>query len=71
MTDPLDALRAPITPVDPDPIFAARLRERLRRALQPESGGDMTETTETAQTTEPTTAAEQVAEDDLAWPPPP
>jgi hypothetical protein len=26
MTDPLDSLRTPITPVDPDPGFAARLR---------------------------------------------
>ena len=26
MTDPLDALAAPIVPVDPDPAFAARLR---------------------------------------------
>lgn len=31
--DPLDALRAPITPVAPDPAFAAALRERLARAL--------------------------------------
>lgn len=28
--DPFDALRAPVTPVDPDPSFAARLRDRLR-----------------------------------------
>jgi predicted enzyme related to lactoylglutathione lyase len=33
MSDPLDALRTPVVPVDPDPAFAARLRERLRRAL--------------------------------------
>ncbi|HEX3814745.1 MAG TPA: VOC family protein [Mycobacteriales bacterium] len=33
MPDPLDALRAPITPADPDPTFATRLRERLVRAL--------------------------------------
>ena len=32
-TDPLDALRAPITPIAPDPLFAAALRERLVRAL--------------------------------------
>lgn len=31
--DPLDALRAPIVPVAPDPAFAARLRERLARTL--------------------------------------
>jgi uncharacterized glyoxalase superfamily protein PhnB len=43
MTDPLDALRSPITPVDPDPIFAARLRERLRAMLEPSRGGAVTE----------------------------
>lgn len=32
-TDPLDALRAPITPTAPDPGFAADLRARLVRAL--------------------------------------
>ena len=33
MTDPLDALRAPIRPADPDPGFARALRTRLERAL--------------------------------------
>ena len=33
MTDPLDALRTPVTPVDPDPRFAAELRGRLERAV--------------------------------------
>ncbi|PZS18453.1 MAG: hypothetical protein DLM57_06240 [Pseudonocardiales bacterium] len=33
MTDPLDALRSPIAPVDPDPEFAAALRERVLHAL--------------------------------------
>jgi len=33
MPDPFDALRAPVTPVEPDPAFAARLRARLERAL--------------------------------------
>jgi predicted enzyme related to lactoylglutathione lyase len=32
-TDPLDVLRAPSTPLAPDPAFAADLRERLVRAL--------------------------------------
>jgi uncharacterized glyoxalase superfamily protein PhnB len=44
MTDPLEALRLPITPVDPDPIFARRLRARLRHALLEEPGGKMPET---------------------------
>ena len=33
MTDPFDALREPVVPVDPDPEFAARLRDRLTRAV--------------------------------------
>src|SRR3954470_9624752 len=33
MTDPFLGLRRPIQPVDPDPAFAASLRDRLRRAL--------------------------------------
>jgi predicted enzyme related to lactoylglutathione lyase len=33
MTDPFTVLRAPVTPADPDPAFAARLRDRLARAL--------------------------------------
>lgn len=33
MTGPFEALRAPVTPADPDPAFAARLRARLERAL--------------------------------------
>lgn len=42
--DPLDALRAPVTPVDPDPGFAEALRTRLRRALL-DPRGDPTMTT--------------------------
>jgi uncharacterized glyoxalase superfamily protein PhnB len=33
MTDPFEALREPVTPVDPDPGFAGRLRERLTREV--------------------------------------
>lgn len=33
MTDPFDALREPAVPAAPDPAFAARLRERLTRAV--------------------------------------
>lgn len=36
MADPLDVLFAPSSPVAPDPAFAARLRARVVRALQPE-----------------------------------
>lgn len=45
MTDPLDALRSPAEPVDPDPTFAELLRERLRRAVLEPVGATMTETT--------------------------
>ena len=31
--DPFDALREPVTPLDPDPVFAADLRSRLVRAI--------------------------------------
>ncbi|SFN29796.1 Uncharacterized conserved protein PhnB, glyoxalase superfamily [Actinomadura madurae] len=45
MTDPLEALRTPVVPVDPYPAFAARLRERLRRALLQPTGDTMTTST--------------------------
>ena len=34
VTDPLDALRTPVVPVAPDPVFASRLRRRLAQQLQ-------------------------------------
>jgi uncharacterized protein len=33
MSDPFEALRRPIRPTDPDPVFAARLRRRVERSL--------------------------------------
>ena len=36
-SDPLDALRGPVIPLAPDPMFAATLRNRLRAALAPTS----------------------------------
>ncbi len=46
MTDPrrdaFEALRMPITPVDPDPRFAAELRARLEHAVLQTTGDDMT-----------------------------
>jgi uncharacterized glyoxalase superfamily protein PhnB len=60
MTDPLDALRSPVEPVDPDPNFAERLRAELRQAVLNPLGATMTETvTETA----------PAAEQDDAWGP--
>jgi len=58
VTDPFDVLREPVTPVDPDPDFAARLRDRLARAVLGQPGGEMT-----TQLNKDTTAREQ------AWPP--
>jgi uncharacterized glyoxalase superfamily protein PhnB len=46
VTDPFAALRAPDVPLDPDPVFAARLRARLERALAlPRGVAPMTTTT--------------------------
>jgi uncharacterized glyoxalase superfamily protein PhnB len=57
VTDPLDALRADgPTPADPDPVFAARLRQRLARALDLDQGADMTTETTTDTATGPDTA---------------
>ncbi|SFP88521.1 Uncharacterized conserved protein PhnB, glyoxalase superfamily [Amycolatopsis arida] len=44
MTDPLEALRRPHHPIEPDPEFAATLRERLRREILTKGGADMTTT---------------------------
>jgi uncharacterized glyoxalase superfamily protein PhnB/catechol 2,3-dioxygenase-like lactoylglutathione lyase family enzyme len=57
--DPFDALREPVTPVDPDPGFARRLRQRLTREVFASSpGGIMSQQT----------VASQV-EREPAWPP--
>jgi uncharacterized glyoxalase superfamily protein PhnB len=40
MTDPFEALRQPVLPAEPDPAFAARLRDRLTRAVLTPTGGD-------------------------------
>ncbi|MGH3780475.1 MAG: VOC family protein [Pseudonocardiaceae bacterium] len=45
-SDPFWALSQPITPVDPDPAFAAELRSRLERALLAPEGTHMTTTFE-------------------------
>jgi uncharacterized glyoxalase superfamily protein PhnB len=41
MTDPFEALREPVTPVDPDPGFAGRLWTRLTREVFAPTGGAM------------------------------
>jgi uncharacterized glyoxalase superfamily protein PhnB len=45
MTDPFEALREPVTPVDPDPGFAGRLRMRLTREVFAHPGGTMSQQT--------------------------
>jgi len=47
VTDPFEALREPITPVDPDPEFARRLRMRLTREVFAHPGGTMSQQTVT------------------------
>jgi predicted enzyme related to lactoylglutathione lyase len=56
MTDPFDALRAPVTPVAPDPAFAARLRARLERALALPEGVAVTDVALTLAEPEPAPA---------------
>jgi predicted enzyme related to lactoylglutathione lyase len=60
MTDPFDVLRAPVTPAQPDPGFAARLRARLERALDLPEGvavSDMTNVPLAAQEAPPPAGA--------------
>jgi hypothetical protein len=45
MTDPFEALREPVTLVDPDPDFAGRLRLRLTREVFAPPGGTMSQQT--------------------------
>jgi uncharacterized glyoxalase superfamily protein PhnB len=47
MTDPFEALREPLIPVDPHPDFAERLRMRLTREIFAPSGGTMSQPTVT------------------------
>jgi uncharacterized glyoxalase superfamily protein PhnB len=58
MTDPFEALREPVTPVDPDIGFAVALRMRLTREIMASTGGTMSQQT----------AASRV-EREPAWPP--
>ena len=48
MTDPFEALREPVTAVDPDSGFAARLRERLTQEVFAPTGGTMSQQTNPA-----------------------
>jgi uncharacterized glyoxalase superfamily protein PhnB len=50
MTDPFEALREPVTPADPDPDFAKRLRMRLTREVLASRGGTMSQQTDATRT---------------------
>ena len=52
MPDPFEALRTAPTPIDPDPAFAARLRARVVRALNPSTEGNQSMTLLTPETAE-------------------
>lgn len=52
MSDPFEALHEPVTPADPDPGFAGRLRRRLAREVLASPGGTMSQQ-ETAPFAEP------------------
>jgi uncharacterized glyoxalase superfamily protein PhnB len=58
VTDPFEALREPVTPADPDPGFAGRLRLRLNREVFTSPGGIMSEQT-----------AELQIDREPSWPP--
>ena len=45
MTDPFETLREPIKPAEPDPGFAARLRQELAREVFASPGGTMPQQT--------------------------
>ena len=52
MPDPFEALRTAPTPIDPDPAFAARLRARVLRALNPSAEGNQSMSLQTPETAE-------------------
>jgi uncharacterized glyoxalase superfamily protein PhnB len=57
MTDPFEALREPVMPVDPDPDFAGRLRRRLTREVFASSGGTMSQQTTSTRPVQPSADA--------------
>lgn len=59
MTDPLEVLRQPLVPLAPDPAFAARLRERIRLALDEDGSTETGEGAPMPATTEPVLAASE------------
>jgi len=67
MSDPFEALREPVTPTDPDPGFAGRLRQRLTREIFASAGGTMSQPTTSQHPTTPLRPTETPREP--AWPP--
>jgi predicted enzyme related to lactoylglutathione lyase len=45
MSDPFEALRTPVVPIDPDPEFSAQLRARIERALSLPKGVHVSDVT--------------------------
>lgn len=74
MTDPFEApffaaLREPVTPVDPDPDFAGRLRTRLTREVFTLPGGTMPQRTASQQNAASQQTIAAPVEREPAWPP--
>jgi len=59
VTDPFEALREPVTPADPDPGFASRLRTRLTQEVFAHSGGTMSQQTASQQAVSEQAVSEQ------------
>ena len=66
MTDPFEALRAPVTPADPDPEFARRLRAQLTQEIVAFAGGPLSRQTPSQHIQQPLPAATERAP---GWPP--
>jgi predicted enzyme related to lactoylglutathione lyase len=65
MPDPFEVLRTPVVPSEPDPVFAARLRERVERALSLPKGATVSDLTREPATV--ATGADRAREGDLAY----
>jgi len=65
MPDPLEALRAPVEPVDPDSLFAARLRSQLELVLS--RSKEVTLTVQARQATAGVPVQEEVRHGDVGY----
>jgi len=67
MSDPFEALRSPVTPVDPDPAFAARLRSRIERSFNLPKGVSMSEVSKTRDQVERPSAKGRLRHGDIGY----